>query len=570
MDDVDAVQGQIARNMLDSGDWVTPHLDGIAYMEKAPLKYWMMAAAFQVFGVHDWVSRIPVSGSAVLLCWLVFRIGRWAFSQRAGTYAGLVLATCTGLFLFTRFQIPDAILTTTITLAMWAFLRALDDRETHPARWSLVMFGAIGTGLLIKGLIGAVFPVAAAVLFLLFTGDWRKRDTWRRLRPVRGVLLMLAIAAPWHVLATLRNPPYFDAAMHSGPGEYRGFFWFYFFNEHILRFMNLRYPRDYNTVSRPLFWTFHLLWLFPWSVYFPAIAKLSFRDASSRDGGNRATRTRLLCLCWAGFLLTFFTFSSTQEYYSMPCYPALALLLGAAIVDPAAAAWLRRGRILLGSITALAALAIAFLLSLVWNLPAPGDIADALRSQQTSAYTLSLGHMGDLTMAAFAYLRTPLILAGIAFVIGTLGAWRNQAANIVVMMVLFTHAARLALVAFDPYLTSRPLAAALDAAPHGTLIFDNQYYTFSSVVFYAEKYRGERVLLLNGRVNNLEYGSYAPGAPADVFIDDAGFRQRWLSGELHYICVEGPSVKRLEALVGKESLHPIVQSGGKFVFSNRG
>ncbi|MEI9815229.1 MAG: glycosyltransferase family 39 protein [Acidobacteriota bacterium] len=563
MDDVDAVQGQIARNMLDSGDWVTPHLNGIAYMEKAPLKYWMMAGAFKIFGVHDWASRIPVSGSAVLLCWLVFLIGRWAFSERAGAYAGIILATCTGLFLFTRFQIPDAILTTTITLAMWAFLRSLDEQEVRPRLWSAVMFAAIGTGLLIKGLIAAVFPIAAAVLFLLFTGDWRARSTWHRLNVIPGIAILLLIAAPWHILATLRNPPYLDFTMHSGPGEYRGFFWFYFFNEHILRFMNLRYPRDYNTVSRPLFWAFHLLWLFPWSVYLPAIAKLRFRDPH-----DRAARTRLLCLCWTGFLLTFFTFSSTQEYYSMPCYPALALLLGSALTDHHAHAWIRRGQIALAAISSIAALAIAAILAQVANLPAPGDISQALTTQQTDAYTLSLGHMGDLTIAAFAYLRAPLILAGLAFAIGAITAVRRQILGAAIMMVLFFHAARLALVVFDPYLTSEPLAEALNQAPHGTLILDNQYYTFSSVVFYAEKYHGERVLLLNGRVNNLEYGSHAPGAPQDVFIDDEQFRERWLSDALFYICVEGPALARLQGLVGKHRLYKIVESGGKFVFAN--
>src|SRR6185369_16062842 len=104
---------------------------------------------------------------------------------------------------------------------------------------------------------------------------------------------------------------------------------------------------------------------------------------------------------------------------------------------------------------------------------------------------------------------------------------------------------------------------------HGKVILDNQYYTFSSVVFYAEAYHGERFLLLNGRVNNLEYGSYAPNAPQDVFIDDAGFRERWQSGDLYYICVEGPQVSRLETLVGKPALHELIASGGKYVFSNQ-
>jgi len=563
MDDVDAVQAQISRNMLDSGDWVTARLDGVAYLEKSPLKYWMIAIAFKVLGVHDWVARLPVALSAVLLCWLTYRIGWWALNRRAGMYAGLTLATCVGLFLFTRIQIPDVTITATIALALWAFLRALERDESRPGLWSAVMAAAIGTGLLLKGLIAAVFPIAAMVLFLGFTGEWKSRESWRRLHVFRGILLAVAIAAPWHIIATLGNPPYFDFTMHSAPGEYRGFFWFYFFNEHILRFLNLRYPRDYNTVPRLYFWLFHLLWLFPWSMYLPAAVKLNYRDA------NRASRMRLLCLCWAGFLLTFFTFSSTQEYYSMPCYPALALLIGSALTDKRASSWIRAGHIGLAVVATLALAAIGVILSQVWNLPAPGEISRAL-TQHPEAYTLSLGHMGDLTMASFAYLRLPLVLAGLGFLVGAISALRKQVLGAVVMMILFIHAARLALVVFDPYLASRPLAEALNREPRGKLILDDQYYTFSSVVFYAEAYHGQRIFLLNGRVNNLEYGSYAPDAPRDVFIDDAGFRERWLSQDLYYICVEKPQVERLEKLVSREALHPVIESGGKFVFRNRG
>ena len=562
MDDVDAVQAQIARNMLDSADWVTARLDGIAYLEKSPLKYWLIAIAFKLFGVHDWVARLPVSLAAVILCWLVFRIGTWAFSLRAGFYAGLALATSVGLFLFTRVQIPDVTITVTIALAMWSFLRTLEDTEPRPGVWSVVMAAAIGIGLLLKGLIAALFPVVAALLYLAFTRQIAARAAWNRLHPFRGVLIALAIAAPWHLLATLRNPPYFDLSMHSGPGEYHGFFWFYFINEHLLRFLNLRYPRDYNTVPRLYFWLFHLLWLFPWSVYFPAVAKLSFRPV------DRGGRMRLLCLCWAGFVLAFFTFSSTQEYYSMPCYPALALLLGCAMTEERAALWRRRGEVVLAAVAALAVLAVGFVLSQAWNLPAPGDISQAL-TQHPENYTLSLGHMGDLTLASFAYLKAPLILAGVAFLIGAVASWRGSRAGVVVMMALFFHAARFALVVFDPYLASRPLAEALNKAPQGTLILDDQYYAFSSVVFYAEAYHGQRVLLLNGRVNNLDYGSYAPDAPRDVFIDDAGFRERWLSTDLYYVCVEQPQVERLEKLVSREALHPVIESGGKFVFRNR-
>src|SRR5207249_7470839 len=156
---------------------------------------------FEIFGVHDWAARLPVALSAMLLCWLGYRIGTWAFSPRAGLYTGLILATCVGLWLFTRIQIPDVTITVTISLALWAFLRALDPEELHPARWASLMAAAIGTGLLLKGLIAAVFPIAAALLYLAFSRQLTSGDAWRRLDVVRGIVIALVIAAPWHILA---------------------------------------------------------------------------------------------------------------------------------------------------------------------------------------------------------------------------------------------------------------------------------------------------------------------------------------------------------------------------------
>ncbi len=126
MDDVDAVQAQIAVNMLHSGDWVTARLDGVAYLEKSPLIYWLMALSYKIFGVHDWAARMPVALSSIALAWLTAVFGMWAFGARGGFYAGLVMATCTGLFLFTRIQIPDVMVAACMTVSMWSFLRAID------------------------------------------------------------------------------------------------------------------------------------------------------------------------------------------------------------------------------------------------------------------------------------------------------------------------------------------------------------------------------------------------------------------------------------------------------------
>ncbi len=562
MDDVDGTQAQIARTMLDSGDWVTPRIDGIAYLEKPPLKYWLIAISYAMFGVHDWAARIPIALSAMLLCWLTAQLGAWAFGARAGMYAGMCLATCVGLFLFTRVLISDVMLTLAITLAIWSFLRALDEAEPYPRRWAILIWAALGTGLLIKGLIAIVFPVAVGLLFLLFERRLLDRKAWNRLHPLAGGVLLLAIAAPWHVLATLRNPPYFDLTLHSERGSYHGFFWFYFINEHLLRYLGLRYPRDYNTVPRLYFWLLHLVWLFPWSVYLPAVWKLDFARQ------DRTGRTRRLALMWIGVVLLFFTFSTTQEYYSMPCYPALALLIATAL--DSGSRLLRYGTRAAAVIATLACTAVAIILWLVRALPTPGDISTALNESIDiyKDYTLSLGHMGDLTVAAFAYLRLPLAVAGAAFLIGAAGSWKLQGrravAALVIMMVLFFHAARLALVTFDLYLGSRPLADAFNRAAEGRLIVDDQYYAFSSVMFYANR----KALLLNGRVTNVEYGSYAPGAP-DVFLDDRQFARLWVEPQRYYLAANGSAVPRLEKLVGKPALHLVLERGGKYLFTNR-
>jgi 4-amino-4-deoxy-L-arabinose transferase-like glycosyltransferase len=172
---------------------------------------------------------------------------------------------------------------------------------------------------LLESLVGIVFLVAAALIYLFISRQLFSRKTWQRLRPMCGSLILLLIAARWHVLATLRNPPYFAWTLQpripavlscegttpavSQPQVSSGL---------------------QHSSTRLYFWLLHLLWLFPWSVYFPAIANLSFKPV------DRAGQTRLLALCWAGLILIFFTFSTTQEYYSMSCYPALALLLGSA------------------------------------------------------------------------------------------------------------------------------------------------------------------------------------------------------------------------------------------------
>ncbi len=563
MDDSDAVEAQIARTMLTSGDWVTARLDGVVYLEKSPFNWWLMEVAYKLFGIHDWAARIPIALSAIGLAWLTAAFAKWAFGSKAGFNAGLVMATCVGLWLFTRVLIPDVMLTFTITLALWAFLRVFDQEERHATFWSWLFFASLALGMLLKSLVGVVFPVAAAMLFLLLTRRLFLLQTWKQLRPLSGIVVFLVIAAPWHILATLRNPPYFVWTLTSQPGHYHGFLWFYFINEQLLRFLNLRYPRDYDTVPRLWFWLFHLAWLFPWSVYLPSVVKLSFKPL------DRAGRARLLALCWIGFILVFFTFSTTQEYYSMPCYPAFALLLGCAMSRESN--WTRGETQALSVIAGAAALCCFFILIAVRHVATPGDITAAL-IPHPNAYKLSLGHMQDLSLASFAYLRTPLALAGAAFVLGSIGAMRAAATRTylqaylaaALMMIVFFQAARLAMVKFDPLLSSRSFAQLILERAPGQIIVDHNYYWFSSIPFYT----GRSELLLDARRNNLEYGSNAPGAP-DVFIDDDKLAALWSQPQRYYLLAKSDQMTRFNKLLGQASVEVLYTSGGKVLLTNK-
>ena len=189
--------------------------------------------------------------------------------------------------------------------------------------------------------------------------------------------------------------------MHSAPGEYHGFLWFYFINEQLLRFLNCAI-RATTTRSRALyFWLFHLLWLFPWSVYFPAVAKLQFQAGGPR--GKHALARTLLDRFHSGLLHLF--------HHAGILFDAL---LSGARAACSAQRWRREA---IGSATAraccaaillCAAVAVLTLCFLLVELPTPGDISAAL-SSHPGAYTLSLGHMEDLTLASFAYLRVPLL-----------------------------------------------------------------------------------------------------------------------------------------------------------------
>ncbi len=213
------------------------------------------------------------------------------------------------------------------------------------------------------------------------------------------------------------------------------------------------------------------------------------------------------------------------------------------------------------------AVACIGILVAVRNIPAIGDISQAVTHQ--SNYKLSLGHMQDLTLASFAYMRLPLMLAAAAFIVGAVGMllWHRQRAflSAVVMMILFYQAARLAMVQFDPYLSSQPLEAVLQRSPEGQLITLGHYYPFSSVFFYSDR----PGLLWHGRQMNLIYGSYAPGAP-NVFLNDEQLIELWRGSQREYLFLPLEELPHLQGLVDSQNVVILAKSGGKLLVTNQG
>lgn len=544
--------------MLESGDWVTARLNGVPYFDKPPGQVWLIAASYAVFGVHDWSTRLPMALASIAFCWLAWRTGRWAFGDLAGLYAGLGLATCCGLFLFTRARMPDVYVGCMSLLVLDCFLRAQESNERRARNLMRAVGAALGTGLLFKGMVAVALPMGAIAAYWVLGGAKACRVPWHRQGLEWSLAVAAVVAAPWHALAALRHPPLLDFGLDSGPGLYRGFLWRYLINEHLLRYLGLRHPADYARVPLVWFWAAHLVWLFPWSGLLTGVHRLGFRNA------GRSGRARLLMLCFCGFTLLFFSASTTQEYYTLPMYgPATLLLASVAVCSPKR---LHAAVRIAASVYAAALVAGTCILFAVRTHPADGDIASALTSNPET-YTLSLGHFTDLTLGAFAYLRGPLALALAAFAIGAAGGWLlprcRAVAALACAAVLFTHAAHRAMGTFSPYMSSRELASAYLEAPPGQLVLDHEYYAFSSIVHYANR----QVLLLNGRKNNIEYGSNAPGAP-DVFLDDGDLAVLWVRNEPVYLATYESDQQRFEALLGPGRVHAVKRSGGKILLSN--
>jgi 4-amino-4-deoxy-L-arabinose transferase-like glycosyltransferase len=585
--------------MLLRHDWVTLYANGIRYLEKAPLLYWSMAASFKVFGVHTAAARLPLALTVLALALAMESFARRAFrSARAGLYAVVLLLSSFGIFIFTRIIIPDIGVCLWLTLALFCYW--LTEQQTAPNRLLCWGFAACcALNVLTKGLIGIVFPILIVLAHLLLTRR-TLHGTFARLRqlaPVSSTLVFLAIAAPWHILIGLANPTQghpgglsFSHGHWSVPlptdGNVHGWFWFYFVNEQVLRYLNLRVPRDYDTVPLALFWGLLLVWLMPWSAFvFRALSTVPLRKALRPRVSIRtldATESTLLLLgLWAAIPMLFFSLSTRQEYYVLPAMPALILLIAAWLNDEADEAesftvpnpLVRSGQrisvvlLVLGSIAALSA---GFFV-LHAHPPGPNTDLAALLKQNPGDYALSFGHFLDLNAQAMGAFRTPLLITAFALFGGTLANWlcrrdyRPHLGNLWLAAATFAFllAAHIGLQTFSPVLSSRELASAIapELKPDDLIVIHGEYESASTLGFYL---RRNDLHILDGRSSNLWYGSFFPDAPA-IFEDAVSISLKWTQPRRVFLWQD--LNEPLPNLPGKTYF--IAQSGGKEIISNQ-
>ncbi len=670
LDDVDSIYIEIAREMLGRHDLVTPFVDGIRFFDKPPLMFWLAAGSMHLFGAHAWAARLPLALLTLALFLATYALGLRLFTElspsthpdRGALYSALALATSIGPFLYTRFFIPDIVLALWMTLAVHLFLIALEridaplslpapplsrftsqiplasssprpgdesggqtptsqaqtsQTQARPSSRSALLpilaFAVVmALNVLTKGLIGLVFPVGFVLLYLALT---RRLHLIRRLHPLAATAAFLAVAAPWHILAALRNPA-IDLPPGLGLPAHGGWAWFYLYNEHIARFLSRRIPHDYGQVPVPLFWLLSVVWLFPWAAFLPAAIAQHLRDlrsqapdapspaglaqkrgalsrlrrslrrASGAPATPRGREAALTLLLWAAIVIGFFTLSARQEYYSLPAIPALALMVGGLLAradrdgtsaDRTARLSARRWSGFVLAPLGLACAAAAAYFALTAPHPAPGVDISTLLAQEASGYNLSLGHLFDLTGAAMGLFRAPLSFFALSMLAIGPGAWllrrsgRALAANLTLVaasasLLLCIHEG---LARFYPTLGSKSLADAILAEQHirprsGDLILiDGELTGGSTLLFYTR----QTVHLVDGRINGPWYGSFWPDAPA-IFETDASLHQLWSGPHRVFLLTYHPDL-RTRDLGSVAPVRSLASAGGKAILTNQ-
>ncbi|MBI2526982.1 MAG: glycosyltransferase family 39 protein [Candidatus Rokubacteria bacterium] len=550
VDPPEGFHAAIARDMLRSGEWITPHVNGVRYFDKPALLYWLMAGVFSALGLSEGAARLPSAlpaiGVAVVTAWLGMRLG----STRLGLVAGLVVAANLELFLFARLVKPDLLFVFLIMVVFAAFIEVYA-RGGRAAL--LVCYASLGLTILAKDVLGAIGPVAVIGLFLLLVRDHHVRG---RFVPWAGVALFLAVAVPWYVLVEWAN---------------RGFLWYTVVDNPLLNFARRRvFPDEDVPLSALEFLGVTAAGFFPWSLALPWALWRGLRDPKD----DVRARPWLLLALWTVVVLGFFALSPFKlPHYGLPAFPAMALLVAKLWEDvldgapgaPAPRILLLPGAVLLLALAAASALAWQGWLALPGGAPLTVDLAArnmAARGGQEMPF-ISLERLRPV----FGSLALIFGLGGV----GALGglALRRPMVGLGALLAAMIAFLPVTVEGFALFARSRSVrimteAIALRAGPSDVLAHEGALENSASWLLAL----GRPVKIVNGLQSTLAFGATFPEA-WELFWDASRLAQAWRGGQrVFLLSAVSPERSAVRELPPAE-VHRLVEAGGRWLYSNR-
>ncbi len=521
---------EVAREMLLRGDFVTPEMDFTLFLNKPPLLYWLTAIAFTIVGMNEW-ARIATVVAAVLTLLVTWRLGARLLGSDTGLLAGAFLATTLGFVLEARTLRPDAWLIACVAGALACWLAA---RRATPGRatpWLVAMYATLGFGILAKGLV----PLLLASFPIAFT-TWRDgRAGVAQLRPILGCAVLAAVVLPWHVLVAVRHP---------------GFAWDYVVNQHLLFFLDKKFPRDSEGDSLLFFWAAFAGRAFPWIVLVPFTAGEAVRGLG-RDALPAARATALLWVWLLGVVGFFSLAPSRLEHYTLPALPAVALLaargfalLRAGVVGRMAWGWL--GAVALVLVVA-GGVGVTVGQSLLARTYWLGQVPQLIALVLPAGVVVGLG--GLLALWAVAGRRPQAFALALAAVI-------------VPMLGIVLRAEAMA----EPLFSWKPAAEALVARVPADVetVFESpeEYQLVGGLVFYTQR-----------RITLLEPAGFIPPTYLEMhaggmFLSRADFETRWRSGT-PLALVSDPQRRRDQPTdVVSAPVHVVGRFGDRWILTN--
>jgi 4-amino-4-deoxy-L-arabinose transferase-like glycosyltransferase len=499
---------EVSREMLASGDWVTPRLNHVNYFEKPPLVYWITAASEKIFGLNEWsVRAVPVLFALAGIL-LTYAAGRELYGRTAGLIAAIVLGTSLLWFIVGHIPILDTAMSVFMSATLFCFVLGVREPPGSRRRWFFLgLYASAALATLTKGLMG--FLVTGAVMFLWLLVF----DQWKRLRPLylpAGVLLFLAISAPWHVLAALRN----ETWVHR-----------YIVFEHFLRFLT---PVASRTGPVHYFVWILLAGLIPWVGFlWPAL-----RD-QLRGGWARRKENAIawFLVTWAVFIFFFFSISKSKlPPYILPIFPALAVLIGAwlarALADQATAR-LRAGLRVFSFVCGLLAVALAAVMTRPDLVKM--DAAQALALRIPAGALIAILFTGGIIIPALTRLR------GV----------RTAIVGITVMIGAFFVALQFAAPALNkPGTKDLALWVKAHARPEDRVFHCYDFY--QDFTFYAERFVG----IVGSNHAELELDEDAAARTSGRFITDVELRQQWPDAGRIFLVVQPRKIAEIKKSYG--------------------